>query len=453
MKASWFCIAALSVSLRVFAAPQSEDEFTAHEWGTFTSVQGADGAQMIWNPFITTDLPRFVYDRTRAGVAAWRVSDYATKSVMMTIVRMETPVIYFYSDKERTVDVQVKFPQGTITEWYPQATAVGPRFTTNVAERANASQNYIEWRGVDILSRDTKEISDEKLIREKGDNHYYEARATDANFLRMKSPYGKGTEYERDLFYRGAGNFRAPLRLKLAPGDSLELTTTNSDAMTDLFVLAIRNGMARYQKIDRVSASESQQVQLNEKAFAPLSDVREQIMREMAAALVKQGLYEREATAMVNTWKHQWFAEEGVRVLYLLPRTWTDRALPLTVTPAPKQVARVMVGRAELITPQMEFAYSEEVKRYVTGDHAERARAIESVRKLGLGRFLEPATRRIVSGKTDKNFTDAAWAIARLASNGEVKAPAVASKVLASSEYTPKTAAIWKTSLDDLLAF
>jgi hypothetical protein len=37
--------------------------YVAHEWGTFTSVQGADGAQMLWNPFNALELPRFVYDR------------------------------------------------------------------------------------------------------------------------------------------------------------------------------------------------------------------------------------------------------------------------------------------------------------------------------------------------------------------------------------------------------
>jgi hypothetical protein len=35
----------------------------------------------------------------------------------------------------------------------------------------------------------------------------------------------------------------------------------------------------------------------------------------MVRALVDQGLYEKEARAMVNTWQDQWFAEEGTRVL------------------------------------------------------------------------------------------------------------------------------------------
>src|SRR6185436_11067205 len=41
--------------------------FVAHEWGTFTSVQGADGALMDWRPLETVDLPRFVYNWSHPG--------------------------------------------------------------------------------------------------------------------------------------------------------------------------------------------------------------------------------------------------------------------------------------------------------------------------------------------------------------------------------------------------
>src|SRR5205814_390150 len=65
-------------------------------------------------------------------------------------------------------------------------------------------------------------------------------------------------------------------------------------------------------------------------------------------SLVNESLFQREAAAMVNTWKDSWFAEDGVRVLYVLPRAWTDRTLPLKFDPAPRELIRVMVGRAEV---------------------------------------------------------------------------------------------------------
>ena len=40
-----------------------------------------------------------------------------------------------------------------------------------------------------------------------------------------------------------------------------------------------------------------------------------------------------------------------MRVFFLVPRAWTDRYLPLSVS-VPAQITRVMVGRIELVTPQ-----------------------------------------------------------------------------------------------------
>jgi hypothetical protein len=164
MKSKLLCAVVLSVSLRLFAGSPADGEFVAHEWGTFTSVQGSDGAQVQWNPFTKTDLPKFVY--SRVVPTAQGGQSLELKSLMMSYVRMETPVIYFYSDKDLTADITVEMPQGRITEWYPRATRVGPSFTTNKAEAKEASRSLIEWKGISILPRDTTEISAGTLVRE-----------------------------------------------------------------------------------------------------------------------------------------------------------------------------------------------------------------------------------------------------------------------------------------------
>src|SRR3974390_2150029 len=40
----------------------------AHEWGTFTSVQGSDGTLLSWRPLETSGLPGFVYDWRHPGL-------------------------------------------------------------------------------------------------------------------------------------------------------------------------------------------------------------------------------------------------------------------------------------------------------------------------------------------------------------------------------------------------
>src|SRR6266851_7392348 len=63
-------------------------DLKVHEWGTFTSVAGEDGSAVDWDTLgCKSDLPRFVNDYGYRGFK-WRLQG---------TVRMETPVMYFYS--------------------------------------------------------------------------------------------------------------------------------------------------------------------------------------------------------------------------------------------------------------------------------------------------------------------------------------------------------------------
>ena len=96
-------------------APSAPPRLVVHEWGTFTTVAGQDGVAVDWRPLSgPTELPGFVYDHRNLpkGVQAYE----ETKGGRVPI-RMETPVLYFYADRETTVTVDVRFPKGTVTEW------------------------------------------------------------------------------------------------------------------------------------------------------------------------------------------------------------------------------------------------------------------------------------------------------------------------------------------------
>jgi hypothetical protein len=389
----------------------TDDPFVVHEWGTFTTVHGANGEQIWWMPPASVDIPDFVYrsDMSRNG----SVNPILHPKDVAALARMETPVIYFYSQRERVADVRVRFRGGFLTEWYPQATAAESNVVANAATSANAWQFLIEWKGVKILARDTREMTLGQLIRSRaGDgDHYYIARETDANFLRVSSPLArKGPEYERDLFYRGLGYFKAPLTVGMdADEQQLLLSAREAEQIDGAFLVSIRQGMMRYRKIDLPISGAAAAVDSNTEPFGALGDVRKLAMRDMARVLVEQGLYEKEAQAMVNTWQDQWFAEDGTRVLYLLPGEWTDRTLPLEISPQPDRVVRVMVGRAELITPATERQLRQQILTFKSGDAKAKGRAVVAMRALGLGRFLQAAVGRVTTGETDEAVSKAAW--------------------------------------------
>ncbi len=401
----------LAVSFGLGAA--TDDQFVVHEWGTFTTAQGANGEQIDWAPLYSVDLPEFVYSGAGnlGGFQDARQS-FQGKDVIAP-VRMETPVIYFYSQRERVADVSVLFRGGNVTEWYPQATNLKTQWTSP-QPTARTRQFLIEWNGVSILPRNTREPSGGGLIRGKDSSrgsHYYVARETDSNLLRVSSRYAsKGIEHERHLFYRGVGWFKAPLTVGIdADEQLLSLTAREAEQIAAAFVVTVRNGMMRFQRVDAAIPSVTAVIDVNTQPFGALNDVRKLAMHEMARALVNTGLYEKEARAMVNTWQDQWFEEEGTRVLYLLPRAWTDRTLQLRVSPQPDSVVRVMVGRAEIITPTAEHKLQEQILTFSRGDAKSKARAVAGVRALGLGRFLNATMWKVGRDQTDGVLQRATW--------------------------------------------
>ena len=412
----WISLTLLTgAACTLHAAPAAEG-YVAHEWGTFTSVQGAQGVQMEWNPFLQWDLPEFVYDRNQNNPkkAGQRVAELALKNSLGGRQRMETPVIYFYSDIEQTVDVEVQFPQGLMTEWYPAATSFGPFNTTNAAEKARSLENYLQWNQVRILHPEAQSIAPQPGIppSDQTDNHYYAARETSANLLEIAGPRNApGMEHEKFLFYRGLGHFEAPLlTTTTADSKSLRIENRGTDALTGLTIVRIQNGHGFFLTSASLQPGAHQTFKL-ETPTLPVGDLRRAVRDDMQDHLVGAGLYPDEALAMVNTWNDSWFGEEGLRVLYLLPQTWTDQMLPITLNPKPEQLVRVMVGRAEVITPTMEWELLKQVVRFSDTDEAGRTAAVEAVRALKLGRFAEPTARRILGETPAPSFHGAAWTL------------------------------------------
>ena len=423
MKTHLLILGASLLALHTSAVAGEPADYVAHEWGTFTSVQGSDGVQLEWNPLLLTELPTFVYDRNRPLANGKQPADFVAAKAAAFIAkqRLETPVIYFYSKKERAVDVSVKFPQGTVTEWYPQQNPLPKRIV-------RAGEPAARWEKLRILATGAKTAA---FPRDARGSHYFAARETDANAVTI-APSGASAETEKFLFYRGVGTFDAPLNVTSegSNAETLHLANTGVEPLGSLFVYEVRGSVARLGVIPALASGTPATFAFPENAeAAPLAQVRIELAAKMRTALVVAGLYEREAAAMVKTWDDAWFAEPGLRVLYVLPRVWADRVLPLTLDPAPREVARVMVGRAEILTPKNEKALTLEVERYRTGDEAARAVAVQNARALGLGRFAEPAMRRLCKADPqNREFSTAAWELIWKAFGPKPAAPATAAR-------------------------
>jgi len=420
------CLSIGTLALLGSVTHNHQKGFVAHEWGTFTSVQGSDGKLLDWRPLQTSRLPQFVYNWQNAGFNRQALGPTPfTKNIMITLQRMETPVIYFYSDEKQSVDVSVDFPKGTITEWYPQATQIGPSTIPAPAPIAKADElvhkvgakpdftfasflknhaareSRARWTGLEILPTNQGGDTARSLQQDRSGSHYFAARDTDSAVVRVDSTgtTNCSAEYEKFIFYRGVGNFATPLHVTMN-GNSVTITNTGTEPLEHLFVLGLKDGAGKFSQIDRLAPGESQTVPMNLTSYVTLTKhLSEQLCHSMAAALVGEGLYKREAQAMVNTWRDSWFEEDGLRVLYTLPREWTDRTLPITLAPKPRELVRVMVGRAEVFTPATEKKLSDALAMAQKGDTEARALVMSECKKLG--RFAEPALLKLM--RVDKS--------------------------------------------------
>ena len=358
-----------AVLLAAYAAdtiPAGSD-LTVHEWGTFTSVAGTDGAPVAWAALKTAnDLPCFVN----------RLSAICVKCNATSLVRMETPVVYFYSKRPETVSVHVDLPSGVITEWYPKATGV-PRDVTY------GNNGKIDWNTVQLLPGAAPEYP-----KDSGPSHYYAARNTDSASLRVEE------QQEKLLFYRGVMNAGVALGARLMADGKMQLRNTGWGAIPFAVVFENRGGRTGYRVVRDVGAPVT--VELPELG----TDVAE-LHRDLADALVSAGLYPKEAAAMVETWRDSWF-EDGMRVFYILPRNVVDTVLPLRIAPAPSKTERVFVGRVEVLSPSMKESLRTALAAGDTETLKRCARFLEP--------FIEQMTGSVVLAPASRQFIEAARA-------------------------------------------
>jgi hypothetical protein len=340
----------------------SNPNLTVHEWGTFTSIAGPSGQAVQWLPQSgSADLPRFVKH--------FRTAEF--KVGLRGTIRMETPVLYFYSPAETTVSVKVGFSQGIITEWYPQASRIEPNpksVLDNDALYNRHTDGSIAWDSVTVAPGFSA-----NLPHDDGGTRYYAARETSSAPLLVRT--GEGVQQEKFLFYRGVSVFGVPVAAQSTPDGKVQVKNLASDEIPSVILFERRGDKMGY----RLGGALQTETTLDP---PELTATLESISHDLEDLLTEQGLYPDEARAMVETWQQSWF-EEGSRLLYILPMRFVGKVLPLSINPAPGQVVRVFVGRLELITPATERAV----------ETALAAKDLSTIMKYG--RFLEPIMEQL----------------------------------------------------------
>lgn len=333
--------------------------YTMHEWGTFTTVMGSDGTHLDGVEREDAPLPKFVYqldDLHPVNDGTTKGLDYS-RTLSHVNVRMETPVIYFYTDQAFDAQVDVEFIGGTIGQWFPDR---------------SGGEVWPQERNLDYASKRTGSIRWNVRVEPAGEDQFERVfqggelpcwlhpRQTDSALV--TNARGQTDKY---LFYRGLGRLDLPLACS-ATNVVLKASSKGPEAIEQWLVFELNEQHeARWWVPETLAPGTDQSVNLTSQSFR--ADWKKILYQDGLKFLMKAGLYRKEADAMLQTWWNDYFGKPGLRVFWLVPGAYLEKVLPLHISPTPSQSARVMVGRAEILTPAFEKRLSDDFAQVDTG--------------------------------------------------------------------------------------
>lgn len=373
----------------------AREGFVVSEWGTYTSVMGSDGVPLPGLHLEEEGLPPFVHGRCGAGPICLAVGDKDLENLPEPVTqKLETPVLFFYSDTPKVVNVTVDFPSGIISQFFPKAETFAPA----LGDLGRIAGGSMSWQ-VQLdpaLPHDT-------FPWVPADDIWAPSRLVPATPLRVDG------EHERFIFYRGLGRFTPPIRVT-TDGTVATFHNDSDEAILAAFHLTRdSSGRGSWRRVEPLSAGASVSFETTRESTL---DYLDGARLDLLSALVDSGLTEPEARSMIETWDHSYFQSTGSRVLYIAPRSWTDTLLPIRVEPAPDTLIRTLVGRVEI--------FSDAEERVLMGrltaaweDESARYAALSEV-SATLGRFAAPHLSRLATLARDGGHLElAGWLTAR----------------------------------------
>lgn len=327
------------------------EKLVVHEWGTFTALQDEQGHAIGG---INTDdeaVPDFVHSVSRwllirpteAPPSFFQGAPSCHPDVTM---RLETPVIYFHPAKDfsSTVDVAVQFRGGWLTQYFPDALAKAPGITQNKFDALTENTiGSLTWNKIVVNASGEGPATDFHV--------WITPRRVKAAMVQVKD------EREKYLFYRGVAHCDAPLRVTRASAELVISQTAGPDSATianridRVWLADVRSdGAVAFRVLHRlphIGIKTAAQFRPEDYSAGAVDGLKS----ELHDALMSAGLFADEADALLGTWSLSYFKSAGLRLFFLVPQSWTDSHLPLTISPD-AETTRVMVGRLEIVTPE-----------------------------------------------------------------------------------------------------
>jgi len=360
--------AALGIALAADPAETPQKDVVVHEWGVISVHNDVELAnadmRAAW-----ADLPKFVYGNV----------DQRRSPEQLRVVYV--PVIYFHSAKEQKVHVKVDFPGGRPAVWWPANSNID-QYSRNLIgkDQPGTYHKHLEWR---LVLQPNAKVPD---LRTLPKGHWMEAcRAVRATDVCASDDFHE-QQRERFAYYDGMIPGPKAAELQVAP-DRVTLKNRAKHALLDVTVVDRRHPeQVRVARAASLAAGATIDA-LEFQAYPPerwLASALEQLVKQLSEA----GLNEDEAKAMAQVWQREFFETEGLTLFYRLPQAEFDRLLPLTITPRPEKVARVLLVHHPHCEPDLGDRVMALVKQLDSSSFQDRLDAQRRIQALGRAAFV-----------------------------------------------------------------
>lgn len=368
-----------------------QSDLVVHEWGAMQHHVGTATSEFDLIGEDQSDLPSFV--------EVWARQRPAQGPQIML-----KPIIYFYTQTKQTVDVSVRYPEGILTQWYPQVSLFTPQRNHRV--RPGAAKDLPRDGALSWLKVKLDPKSNDSAFANVDPNHpwWHIARETDAVPVTVTTPLRSGargqSSTERFLFYRGAGAYKPmvmPKREK--PGVDLSVTVPFSQIdLRGVFLVRVNDSGAIITHAPLLRAQGTLELAGAEQVM-PTEQAAKTAKAQFIESLEAAGLFPKEAAGLVKIWGDEMFTTPGERLIYLMPNNEVERVMPLTINPEPTHTVRTLIGWVELATPEGEKRIKDLIEKLGSEDPAERSDADQQLRQLD--RFAEAILRRTLETTED----------------------------------------------------
>ncbi len=347
---------------------QNTPDFDVHEWGAIEYLGGLAVDLLATPPGY--DLPEFLikYEKPRPNIppecgenckcaggncpkdcSHMNTGHCATKCSGMDCIHkvVKKTVIYFHSDKETKINVNVTFQTGRPTMWFPKQSEV------------SKDEKRVSWTNLTI----TPNKPSNPLREPKGSLWWETARDTEGAYVITKEG-----EAEKFIFYRGDMDKSDPVvKVKL---EDKTISLINSSPHKYKGVLVAFDKKLKYIP----ELNKSMQIDMD----SGIIDTKT-AMGELENMIKREGLTDKESTAVTKIWAKYFFDRPGLRIIYMMSREYADNLIKLDIEPKPKSIKRAMLA----IVNETDSLIKGLINKLGADEPETREKATETLIKLG----------------------------------------------------------------------